>query len=120
MPDPPSSSLAMAGATLICNLSASDEITGKSAYRRNLVAMQSARLVCAYAYADAGNGESTTDIVFAGHNIIAENGNVLAESRRFANTLLISQVDINRLNNDRRRMTTYKSDAWKASEKTVL
>jgi NAD+ synthase (glutamine-hydrolysing) len=110
----------MAGATLICNLSASDEITGKSAYRRNLVAMQSARLVCAYAYADAGNGESTTDIVFAGHNIIAENGNVLAESRRFANTLLISQVDINRLNNDRRRMTTYKSDAWKASEKNCF
>ncbi len=79
IPDPPSISHAMAGATVIANLSASDEVTGKAYYRRDLVAGQSARLVCAYIYADAGEGESSTDLVFSAHNIIAENGTVLSD-----------------------------------------
>ena len=76
---PPSVALAEAGATVILNLSASDELVGKAEYRRRLVCGQSARLVCGYVYANAGEGESTTDLVFAGHNLIAENGTVLAE-----------------------------------------
>ena len=75
---PPSQRLAAAGATVIVNLSASDEVVGKAAYRRNLVTGQSGRLVCAYLYADAGAGESSQDMVFAGHNLIAENGALLA------------------------------------------
>ena len=71
VPEPPSTRLAQAGATVIVNLSASDEIIGKTAYRRDLVRQQSARLLCAYAYADAGFGESTQDLVFSGHDLIA-------------------------------------------------
>lgn len=81
-PFPPSVRHASAGATVVLNLSASDELVGKAAYRRELVAGQDPqRLVCAYLYADAGEGESTTDMTFAAHNLIAENGAVLAESR---------------------------------------
>ena len=80
-PEPPSAALARSGATLILNLSASNETVGKANYRRNLVAGQSGRLLCGYVYADAGEGESTTDLVFSGHNIIAENGSLLAERR---------------------------------------
>lgn len=83
-PLPPSTRHAMAGATLICNLSASDETIGKAEYRRALVTGQSARLLCGYVYADAGEGESTTDMVFAGHNMVAENGALLAETAPFA------------------------------------
>ena len=104
--DPPSVSLAQAGATLILNLSASDELAGKAAYRRQLVAGQSARLHCAYVYADAGEGESTTDLVFAGHNIIAENGTILAE-KRFETGLTVSETDVQRLAFERRRNTTF-------------
>ena len=75
-PLPPSTHHAMAGATVICNLSASNELIGKADYRRQLVTGQSARLLCGYVYANAGYGESTTDVVFAGHNLIAEKGNV--------------------------------------------
>ena len=82
-PEPPSTRLALAGATLLLNLSASDEVIGKAAYRRELVRGQSARLLCGYVYADAGEGESTTDLVFSGHNLLAENGTVLAESDPF-------------------------------------
>ncbi len=103
---PPSTHLAALGATVILNLSASDEVAGKSAYRRQLVAGQSARLVCGYVYADAGEGESTTDLVFAGHNIIAENGAVLAETR-FQTGLTVSEIDIDRLAFERRKMNTY-------------
>ena len=92
-PEPPSTSLARRGATLILNLSASNETVGKAAYRRSLVTGQSGRLVCGYVYADAGEGESTTDLVFAGHNLIAENGTILAE-RRFATGLTISEIDV--------------------------
>ncbi len=104
--NPPSVALAEQGATLILNLSASDELVGKADYRRQLVVGQSARLVCGYVYANAGEGESTTDLVFTGHNLIAENGVRLAE-RRFANGLTISEVDVDRLVYERQRMTTF-------------
>ncbi len=99
---PPSAALAQAGATIILNLSASSETVGKAAYRRSLVTSQSGRLVCGYVYADAGEGESTTDLVFAGHNLIAENGALLSE-RRFATGLTISEIDVDKLVAERRR-----------------
>ncbi|MFG6329427.1 MAG: NAD(+) synthase [Lachnospiraceae bacterium] len=107
MPVPPSCYHAMASASIIANLSASDETTGKNIYRRELVGSQSARLVCAYIYADAGEGESSTDLVFSGHNIIAENGNILAETERFTNQAAITEIDLGRLASERRRMTTF-------------
>jgi NAD+ synthase (glutamine-hydrolysing) len=107
VPNPPSVGLAMAGATLILNPSASDETTGKDRYRRDLIRMQSARLVCSYIYADAGEGESTTDLVFAGHNLIAENGILLKESNRFVNEIISTEIDVQKLMNERRRMTTF-------------
>ena len=106
MPVPPSSYHTMAGATVIVNLSASDETTGKAKYRRELVKGQSARTVSGYIYADAGDGESTTDLVFAGHDLIVENGSILAESARFQKQLILSELDIEKLVNERRRMTT--------------
>lgn len=106
--DPPSTAHAYHGANLIVNLSASDELVGKDVYRRNLVSSQSARLVCGYIYASAGTGESTQDVVYAGHNLIAENGAILAESRRFVNGAIYGILDIHKLNNERRRMTTYQ------------
>ena len=113
--DPPSRRLVQAGATLILNLSASDEVVGKAEYRRRLVTGQSARLVCGYVYADAGEGESTTDLVFAGHNLIAENGVLLAE-RRFATGLTVSEIDVERLVYERRRMTTFQfTGDWRES-----
>ena len=109
-PNPPSVGLAMAGADLIVNLSASDETVGKADYRRDLVKSQSARLVCGYVYCSAGNGESTQDVVYSGHNIIAENGTVLKSSRRFINDPAYTEVDVNRLLEERRRMTTFEMD----------
>ena len=105
-PAPPSVELARKGATVILNLSASNELVGKADYRRSLVTGQSARLMCGYVYADAGEGESTTDVVFAGHNLIAENGTLLAE-RRFATGLTVSEIDVDRLVHDRRRTNTF-------------
>ncbi|MCH5265027.1 MAG: NAD(+) synthase [Lachnospiraceae bacterium] len=118
MPVPPSGYHAMAGANIIVNLSASDELTGKAAYRRELVKNQSARTLSAYLYADAGEGESTTDMVFAGHNMIVENGTILKESEPFSAALteggragdgidLVTEIDLLRLKNERRRMTTF-------------
>lgn len=106
----PSQRLAAAGAMLFANLSASDESIGKGAYRRQLVVNQSARLCCAYVYADAGEGESTSDLVFSGHNLIGENGVILKESVRFTTGILCTEVDLDRLDFDRRRMTTFPSD----------
>lgn len=107
-PNPPSAKLASANALIMVNLSASDELTGKAAYRRQLVMNQSARTITAYLYADAGEGESTTDMVFAGHNMIAENGVLLAESKPFAAEKdLITEIDLGRLHNERRRMGTF-------------
>ena len=103
---PPSVALAEAGATVILNLSASDELVGKAEYRRALVTGQSARLVCGYVYADAGEGESTTDVVFTGHDMIAENGALLAQ-QRFATGLTIAEIDVERLVYERRRMNTF-------------
>ena len=106
--NPPSIEHALHGALIVANLSASDEITGKDMYRRELVCGQSGRLVCAYIYVDAGEGESTTDLVFAGHNLIAENGGLLKESRRFEHGLITADVDVQKLKSERRRMTTYR------------
>lgn len=91
----------MAGATLICNLSASDETIGKAEYRRALVTGQSARLLCGYVYADAGEGESTTDMVFAGHNMVAENGALLAETALFCGGMALTDIDVERLAGER-------------------
>lgn len=110
VPCPPGISHACAGATVIANLSASDEVTGKDKYRRELVGGQSARLVCGYIYTDAGEGESTTDLVFGGHNVIAENGQILKESVRFKNQIIYADMDLERLVNERRRMTTFQPD----------
>lgn len=107
-PCPPSIRHCMAGATVIVNLSASDETTGKDDYRRELIKGQSARLICGYIYASAGEGESTTDLVFGGHNLIAENGIVLGESERFHNQIIYSELDVYKLKNERRRMTTFE------------
>lgn len=107
IPQSPSITHCIAGASIIANLSASDEITGKDAYRRELVKSQSARLVCGYIYADAGEGESTTDLVFAGHNLIAENGTLLSESNTFENGILSTELDLGKLKSERRRMHTY-------------
>jgi NAD+ synthase (glutamine-hydrolysing) len=112
VPMPPSTKHAMAGATLIINPSASDENTGKDLYRCELIRSQSARLVCGYVYADAGEGESTTDLVFAGHNLIAENGMLLKQTKRFTNELISTELDLGKLINERRRMSTFTPGAY--------
>ncbi len=104
---PPSSYHAEAGASLIFNLSAGNEITGKDIYRKNLVESQSARLLCGYVYSCAGEGESTTDIVFSGHNIIAENGRILKESQRFKNEIIFADFDLSYLKSERRKNTSF-------------
>ena len=108
---PPSISHACAGATVIANCSASDETVGKDSYRDSLICGQSARLVCGYIYANAGEGESTQDLVFGGHNIIAENGTRLSVSRRFGHETIYADMDLERLAGERRRMTTYPARA---------
>ena len=106
--EPPSIRHALAGASVIVNLSASNEVTGKSAYRQALVGGQSARLVCGYVHACAGESESTQDVVYSGHNLIAENGTILKESERFTTGIIYAELDMKRLEADRRRMTTYE------------
>ena len=103
VPASPSVRHALAGANIIVNLSCSDEIAGKAEYRRSLVAMQSAKLICGYVYCDSGDGESTTDMVFAGHNLICENGTLLNESRLFENGLTFADIDVDKLDGERRR-----------------
>ncbi|MCD8365325.1 MAG: NAD(+) synthase, partial [Clostridiales bacterium] len=98
---------AQAGSNVIVNLSAIDEVTGKSDYRRSLVEGQSARLLCGYIYASAGEGESTQDLVYGGHSLIAENGHILAQSPRFESGIIYAEFDISRLRAERRRMTTF-------------
>ena len=107
-PVPPSIEAVREGAVLIANCSASDETIGKEEYRRSLISGQSARLICGYIYANAGEGESTTDLVFGGHNIIAENGTILAQGKRFENGVIYSEIDVRRLNSERRRNTTFQ------------
>ena len=106
-PIPPSIGAALEGATVIVNCSASNETIGKDRYRRDLIAGQSARLIAGYVYANAGEGESTTDVVFGGHNIIAENGAVLEESRRYCNEIIYSEFDLQRIIGERRKNTTF-------------
>ncbi len=108
---PPSGSQALVGATLLLNLSASPEILGKQAYRRSLVASQSARCLAAYAYASAGPNESSTDLVFSGHSLIAENGQILAQTERFQfdNQLAVADVDLERLIGERQRNSSFAS-----------
>ena len=114
-PVPPSIEAVREGATVIVNCSASDETIGKATYRESLIAGQSARLIAGYIYSNAGEGESTTDLVFGGHNLIAENGTILAESKRFKNGIIYSEIDVNRLMSERRKNTTFKT----AKERTL-
>jgi len=110
--NPPSSDHAAAGATVIANLSASDEIVGKEEYRRTLVKSQSGRIVSAYIYADAGESESTTDLVFSGHSIISSNGSVISENQPFCGEKLIFGVtDLSHIEHDRMRMNTFKTNS---------
>ncbi|HAV90337.1 MAG TPA: NAD(+) synthase [Eubacterium sp.] len=106
-PMSPSIGLALAGATVIANLSASNETTGKMDYRKKLVSMQSAKCLCGYIYANAGEGESTTDVVFPGHNLIAENGRIIAESKRFETGMIVSYLDLQKIANERRRIKSF-------------
>ena len=106
-PNPPSVRHTMAGATVICNSSASDEVTTKCDYRRMLIKGHSARLICGYIYSNAGDEESTTDLVYSGHNLIVDNGTLLAESKIFSGDTIYSDIDVKRLVSERRKMTTY-------------
>ncbi len=108
----PSTDMSLTGAQVIFNLSASNEVVGKSLYRRDLVRMQSARCIGAYVYCSAGSHESSTDVVFAGHNLICENGSVLAESERFSfdSQITMADLDIAALENDRFRNSTFRSE----------
>ena len=106
-PNPKSSAHAMMGATVIAGLAACDEGTGKCEYRRQLISNQSARLHCAYLYANAGEGESTTDFVFSGNNVIAENGVILSEAARYETGILSTDIDVERLVGDRRKNPTF-------------
>ena len=110
-PCPPSIFHAMAGATIIVNLSASNELAGKAEYRRALIGNHSAKLVCGYIYANPGMGESTMDVVYSGHNLISENGTILAESKPYATGLTISEIDVQALVKERQRMTTFVNQA---------
>ncbi len=108
--NPPSLSHAMAGATVVANLSASDEVTGKDLYRRMLIQSHSAKILGAYIYADAGEGESSTDLVFSGENIIAENGTMINVSKRFENGAIYGEIDIARLKGERVKSNTFTSN----------
>ncbi len=107
-PEPPSGMLAKNGALIIANLSASDEVIGKADYRRMLVKSTSARLISAYVYSSAGQGESTQDLVFSGHNMICENGAMLAQSKRFTTGVIYADIDLQKLESERRRANTYE------------
>lgn len=112
VPAPPSVTLSEGGAVIICNPSASDEVIGKKEYRRDLVRMQSARLVGGYIYTDCGFGESTQDMVFSGHCLICENGSILSEKRTFSGSgIIYADLDLERLASERRKMTTYGNSA---------
>src|SRR5262249_49013197 len=109
VPIPPSSAQALGGATVLVNLSASNEVIGKAAYRRQLVVNQSGRCIAGYVYASCGGWESTTDVVFGGHCMVAENGSLLAEARRFrgGGTLLLADIDLGRLRAERLRINSF-------------
>lgn len=115
-PESPAAAHTLAGATVIVNLSASNETVGKDAYREMLVKSASARQIAAYVYSSAGEGESTQDLVFGGHNIIAENGRVLAQTKRFETSVIYADLDIHRLDHERRRMNTYQGETLREHE----
>lgn len=108
-PMPPSISHALNGANIIVNCSASNETIGKDIYRKQLVNGQSARLVCGYIYSSAGEGESTQDIVFSGHNMVCENGTMLAEATKYENESIYADIDVSKLASERRRMSTFNT-----------
>ncbi len=118
-PIPPSSYHALYGANLILNLSASNDIVQKAEYRQSVVSQQSARCVAGYVYTSAGESESTTDVVFGGHGMIAENGAVLAEQRFQENECIIQDIDLGRLMNDRRKMNSFMGKADKIDYQIV-
>ena len=107
----PSNTLCTQGATVICNLSAGNEIIGKADYRRTIIGAKSGSNACAYIYANAGPGESTTDVVYSGHRLIYENGAKLSESELFTSGLTIADIDVQLLMHERRRMNTFRSEA---------
>lgn len=107
---PPSSYHTIAGATLILNLSSSNEVILKNNYRKNLISVQSSKNICAYAYASSGEGESTSDLVFSAHNIIAENGNILTETEKFKNDICYAYIDFDHISNERRKYMTFEVD----------
>lgn len=107
VPNPPGISHALSGASVIVNCSASNETVCKDVYRKDLIKGQSAKLVCGYLFASAGDGESTQDLVFSGHNLICENGTVISEAKRFTTGLLYGELDLQRIACERRRMTTF-------------
>ena len=107
VPDSPSNDMALAGATVIANCSASDELVGKKEFRRSLVSTQSAKLICGYLYCNAGPGESTTDLVFCGHNLIYENGRQMGEQFLAEDILLRTELDVQRLAGERLRMHSF-------------
>ncbi len=106
--DSPSLKHTVNGANIIVNLSASDELIGKSDYRRDLVKMQSAKCVCAYAYSDAGTYESSTDMVFAAHNLITENGKLLSESELFKNGYAVADIDVSFIESEKHKLQNYE------------
>ncbi|MGM9858481.1 MAG: NAD(+) synthase [Bacilli bacterium] len=108
-PETPSTRACLNGATLVLNLSASNEVVGKCDYRRELVSSTSARLICGYVYASAGEGESTTDLIFSGHNLISENGTILQESNLFDLGIISTEIDIENIINQRRKNTTFRN-----------
>ncbi|HEY8421505.1 MAG TPA: NAD(+) synthase [Thermoclostridium sp.] len=123
MPVPPSSIQAKNGAVILCNLSASNEVIGKNEYRKVLVKSQSGRCIAAYVYTSAGIGESTTDLVFGGQALIAENGTILAQSQRFkkGSQLIVQDIDVKRLYHERVNSTSFtQSDFAVASRKIIL
>ncbi|MDL2258257.1 NAD(+) synthase [Eubacteriales bacterium OttesenSCG-928-K08] len=116
VPNPPSAGICAQGASVMLNLSASSETVGKAAHRQNLIKGQSARLSCAYVYADAGRGESTGDLVFAGHNMVAQNGEILRQNKPFSkDTLVATEIDLQCIAHNRRRQNTFS--ASQTSEK---
>ncbi len=107
--NPPSATSATAGASIICNLSASSEVVGKRQYRKKLIAAQSGKNICAYVYADAGMGESNTDLMFSGNHMIYENGKLLQEAEPFSGKSVTAEIDVSFLLYERRRVSTFRS-----------
>lgn len=119
VPHSPSVDLARSGAVIILNLTTSDDVIGKAEYRKNLVKIQSGKLICGYVFCDSGFGESTTDMVFSGQNIICENASVLSESKRFTNSIIYADIDTQKLVSERRRTSTFTTDS-KYNAETVF